>query len=59
MKAVQGMTEFLPTFFKSVDGVVTNDVMGNEFGRTMNDLAGFMKRLDHGVSDYSREHLIT
>lgn len=59
MKAVQGMAEFLPTFFKSVDGVVTNDVMGNEFGRTMNDLAGFMKRLDHGVSDYSREHLIT
>jgi hypothetical protein len=53
------MAEFIPTFLKSVDAVFTNDVMGNDFGRTMNDIVGYVNRLDHSVSDHSREQLIT
>lgn len=59
LKAGQAIAEFMPTFLKSVDAVITNDVMGNEFGRTMNDLVGFTNRMDHGVSDESRDRLIT
>lgn len=59
LKAGQAMAEFIPTFLKSVDAVFTNDVMGNDFGRTMNDIVGYVNRLDHSVSDHSREQLIT
>lgn len=59
LKAGQALAEFMPTFFKAVDGMVTRDVMGNNFGRTMNSLSGIMNRFDHSVSDESREHLVT
>lgn len=59
LKAGQAMAEFVPTLLKSVDAFVTNDTTRNDFGRTMNDIVGYMNRFDHGVSDASREKLLT
>jgi hypothetical protein len=59
LMAAKNMASFIPQFLKTVDGAITNDAMSNDFGQTMNSAVGWMKRMDHGVSDYSREHLIT
>ena len=57
--AFKNIAQFVPQFLKTVDGVITNDTMGNDFGRTMNDTVAWMNRIDHSVSDVSREHLAT
>lgn len=59
ISAAGALMEFMPVFLKSVDGFFTNDVMGNDFGKTMNDLDAYMQRRQHSVSDKSREHLVT
>ena len=53
------MAEFVPTLLKSIDAFITNDTSDNNFGRTMNDIIGYMNRFDHGVSDASKEKLVT
>lgn len=59
ISAAEALVEFMPTFLKAVDGLVSNDVMGNDFGRKMNQYESWLSRLDYSVSDRSREKLVT
>ena len=59
LMAAKNIAAFVPQFLKTVDGAITNDALSNDFGQTMNRAVGWMKRMDHGVSDYSRENLVT
>lgn len=59
ISAAESLLEFMPTFLKAVDGMVTDDAMGNSFGRKMNQYEAWFSRLDYSVSDASRERLVT
>lgn len=59
ISAAAALTEFVPTLLKAVDGIITNDAMGNDFGRKMNQYEAWLGRLDGSVSDRSREKLVT
>lgn len=57
LTAGMALAQSLPVLGKSIDGLITNDTLGNSFGRAMTDMENWASRFQGSISDAGRQRM--